>query len=53
MKMPTRAMLVEANEEYREVIKFAIDREDDLEMFSQFGTAEMAISSLGKIRSGL
>jgi DNA-binding NarL/FixJ family response regulator len=46
-------MLVEDNEEYRDVIKFAIDREPDLEMFSQFGTAEMAISSLGKIRSKL
>lgn len=53
MKMPTRVMLVEDNEEYRDVIKFAISREDDLEMFSQFGTAEMAISSLGKIRSKL
>lgn len=53
MKMPTRIMLVEDNEEYREVIQFAIRREEDLEMFSQFGTAEMAISSLGKIRSKL
>ncbi len=46
-------MLVEDNEEYRDVIQFAIRREEDLEMFSQFGTAEMAISSLGKIRSKL
>lgn len=46
-------MLVEDNEEYRKVIKFAINREEDLEMFSQFGTAEMAISSLDKIRSKL
>ncbi|MGJ8641626.1 MAG: response regulator [Opitutaceae bacterium] len=51
--MPTRVMLVEDNEEYRKVIKFAINREEDLEMFSQFGTAEMAISSLDKIRSKL
>ncbi|MGJ8654756.1 MAG: response regulator [Opitutaceae bacterium] len=51
--MPTRVMLVEDNEEYREVIKFAISREEDLELFSQFGTAEMAISSLRKIRSKL
>ncbi|WPJ97171.1 response regulator transcription factor [Coraliomargarita algicola] len=53
MKMPTRIMLVEDNEEYRNVIQFAIRREEDLEMFSQFGTAEMAINSLGKIRSKL
>jgi DNA-binding NarL/FixJ family response regulator len=46
-------MLVEDNEEYRDVIKFAIGREEDLEMFSHFGTAEMAISSLDKIRSRL
>ncbi len=46
-------MLVEDNEEYRDVIKFAISREEDLEMFSHFGTAEMAISSLDKIRSKL
>lgn len=46
-------MLVEDNEEYRDVIQFAIRREEDLEMFSQFGTAEMAISSIGKIRSKL
>ncbi|WP_244648018.1 MULTISPECIES: response regulator transcription factor [unclassified Lentimonas] len=49
--MPTRIMLVEDNDEYRDVIKFAIDREEDLELFSQFGTAEMAISSIDKIRS--
>lgn len=53
MKMPTRIMLVEDNEEYREVIQFAVNREEDLELFSQFGTAEMAISSLTKIRSKL
>ena len=46
-------MLVEDNEEYREVIQFAVNREEDLELFSQFGTAEMAISSLTKIRSKL
>ncbi|MDQ8207533.1 response regulator transcription factor [Coraliomargarita sp. SDUM461003] len=53
MKMPIRVMLVEDNEEYRDVIKFALNREEDLELFSQFGTAEMAISSIGKIRSKL
>lgn len=46
-------MLIEDNDEYREVIRFAIDREDDLELFSQFGTAEMAVSSLDEIRSKL
>ncbi|MGJ8650328.1 MAG: response regulator [Opitutaceae bacterium] len=46
-------MLIEDNDEYREVIQFAIGREDDLELFSQFGTAEMAVSSLDKIRSKL
>lgn len=46
-------MLIEDNDEYREVIRFAIGREDDLELFSQFGTAEMAVSSLDKIRSKL
>ena len=53
MTMPIRVMLVEDNEEYRNVIQFAVKREDDLELFSQFGTAEMAISSLDKIRSKL
>lgn len=53
MNMPTRIMLIEDNDEYREVIQFAIGREDDLELFSQFGTAEMAVSSLDEIRSKL
>ncbi|MDB4345733.1 response regulator transcription factor [bacterium] len=53
MNMPIRIMLVEDNEEYRDVIQFAINREADLELFSQFGTAEMAISSIEKIRSKL
>ncbi|MDA9260511.1 response regulator transcription factor [Puniceicoccaceae bacterium] len=51
MKTPTRIMLVEDNDEYRDVIKFAIDREESLELYSQFGTAEMAISIIDKIRS--
>jgi len=42
----TRIMLVEDHAGYREVITRALKREADLELISQFGTAEAALDSL-------
>jgi DNA-binding NarL/FixJ family response regulator len=39
-------MLIEDHPEYREVIELALKKEDDLELISQFGTAERALRSL-------
>ncbi|CAA6689998.1 MULTISPECIES: response regulator transcription factor [unclassified Lentimonas] len=41
-----KIMLVEDNREYRDVLTFALGNEDDFELISQFGNAEMALSSL-------
>lgn len=46
MEKPIQILLVEDNSEYRDVINLAIGRETDMEMLSQFGTAEKAIASL-------
>lgn len=46
-------MLVEDNAEYRSVLEFAISRESDMMLLSQFGSAEMALGSLIKNRSGI
>lgn len=41
-----RIMLVEDHPEYREIIELALGRESDMELTSQFGTAERALRSL-------
>jgi DNA-binding NarL/FixJ family response regulator len=46
MKRKIRVMLVEDNPEYREVIKLALEDENDIELINQFGTAEIALRSL-------
>lgn len=46
MTKPIRIMLVEDHAGYREVITRALKREADLDLASQFGTAEIALRSL-------
>jgi len=46
MPRTIRIMLVEDNPEYREVINLAIEDEVDLEVISQYGTAEIALRDL-------
>ncbi|WPJ96304.1 response regulator transcription factor [Coraliomargarita algicola] len=43
MKRPIQIMLVEDNREYRDVIDLALSRDDDLELMSEFVTAEIAL----------
>jgi DNA-binding NarL/FixJ family response regulator len=46
MKKNIRVMVVEDHPEYREVIGLALRKETDMEMISEFGTAERALRSL-------
>ena len=46
MKDKIRVMLVEDNREFRDVIEFALEKDPDIELESQFGTAEFALRSL-------
>ena len=46
MTPKTQIMLVEDNESYRRVITRALKNEPDIELVSQFGTAEIALRSL-------
>ncbi|MGZ0708889.1 response regulator [Coraliomargarita sp. W4R53] len=46
MKEPIQIMLVEDNREYRDVIALALSREEDLELMSEFVTAEIALRSV-------
>ena len=46
MKGKIRVMLIEDNPEYREVIKLALEDENDIELINQFGTSEIALRSL-------
>ena len=46
MKKKIKVMLVEDNREFREVIDFAFKNDPDIELESQFGTAEFALRSL-------
>lgn len=46
MKKQTHIMLVEDNPGYREVIELAIECSENLELISQFGTAEIALRSI-------
>jgi DNA-binding NarL/FixJ family response regulator len=45
MNNPIKIMLVEDHPQYRETIAFAMELVDDIELISQFGTAEQALSS--------
>ncbi|WPJ97295.1 response regulator transcription factor [Coraliomargarita algicola] len=49
MQKQIQIMLVEDSPEYRETITLAVEREDDIKISSQFGTAEEAI---GKLEAG-
>lgn len=46
MKLKIKLMLIEDSPEYRETIAMAVDKELDMELISQFGTAEEALRSL-------
>ncbi|WP_033367934.1 response regulator [Rubritalea marina] len=46
MSETIRIMMVEDHPEYREIVELAIGRQDDMELVSQFGTAERALRSL-------
>jgi DNA-binding NarL/FixJ family response regulator len=46
MNDPVKIMLVEDNPEFRKVIRLALSREADIELASEFGTAEIALRSL-------
>lgn len=46
MKNPVKVMLVEDNPEYRKVIRMALARDAEIELSSEFGTAEIALRSL-------
>lgn len=46
MKRKIKVMLVEDNPEYRDVIAFAFRDDPDIELDSQYGTAEIALRSL-------
>lgn len=45
MNRNIKILLVEDNPEYREVIKFALKRYDNMELSAEFGTAEIALRS--------
>ena len=47
MNTPIKVMLVEDNPEYRAVVALALEDETDITLLSQFGTAEIALRSLG------
>lgn len=46
MEKPIKVMLVEDNREYRDVIDLALSRDQDLELMSEFVTAEIALRSV-------
>ena len=47
MNQSITVMLVEDNREYREVIQLALKRDQNIELISEFGTAEIALRNLG------
>ena len=54
MKTSIRVMLVEDNPRYREVVALALKQAPDIQLSSQFGTAEIAVRSLqGRSREEL
>ncbi|MDF7809094.1 response regulator transcription factor [Pontiellaceae bacterium B12219] len=46
MKKNIKVMLVEDHPEYRDMLKFMLDKEEGMEMLSKFGNAELALRSL-------
>jgi DNA-binding NarL/FixJ family response regulator len=46
MKRKTRIMLVEDHPEFREIVAFALNKESDIKVIAQFGTAERALRCL-------
>jgi len=46
MKHKIRILLIEDHPEYREVIELAVNKEPDMELFAQFGSAEAALHRL-------
>lgn len=46
MKKPLNIVVIEDNTSYREVIRLAIERDEDLLMGAEFGTAEIALREL-------
>ena len=46
IKGVTRVLLIEDNPRYREIIGLALAKEADIELSSQFGTAEIALRNL-------
>lgn len=46
MKSNVRIALVEDHPEYREVVEMALNKEPDMELIGQFGTAERALRSM-------
>lgn len=51
MTKTINVMLVEDNAEYRDVVKLALEGVEDIELVSQFGTAEIAIRTLNESSS--
>ena len=47
MKRAIEVMLVEDNREYREVIQLTLQRDEGFQLTSEYGTAEIALRSLG------
>lgn len=51
MNPKIRVTLVEDHPEYRDVVELALRKEEDIELISEFGTAERALRSLQNISS--
>ena len=51
MNCPIKIMLIEDHPAYRETIALALTKEKDIELISQFGTAEQAVSTLQNLAS--
>jgi DNA-binding NarL/FixJ family response regulator len=51
MKTVIKLMLVEDHPEYRETIAMALEKESDIELTCQFGTAEAALRSLQNMKT--
>lgn len=49
MNTPTRIILIEDNPEYRNVIRLALEREEELILTHSFGTLERALDQLSQI----
>lgn len=52
MKQPTQIILVEDNREYRDVIRYALEREPQMVLIGIYATAEMALGSLQELQGG-